>query len=107
MNWLKSLFRVWRHECYLVFTDIGVILFFFALPLGYPIIYTLIYNPEVVEEIPVVAVDHSRTAESRELIRALDATQSIALLFGPCPAGLREVAGIAGDMYLKLSELRL
>lgn len=77
MNWLKSLFRVWRHECYLVFTDIGVILFFFALPLGYPIIYTLIYNPEVVEEIPVVAVDHSRTAESRELIRALDATQSI------------------------------
>ncbi len=77
MNWFISIFRVWRRETWLVFTDIGVMLFFFGLPLAYPIVYTLIYNPEVVPEIPTVVVDNSRTAESRELVRTLDATQSI------------------------------
>lgn len=77
MNWLNSIFRVWRRECHLVFTDIGVLLFFIGLPLGYPIIYTLIYNPEVVKDITTVVVDNSRTAESRELVRTLDATQGI------------------------------
>ena len=55
MNWFKSLFRVWRRETRLVFTDIGVLLFFFALPLAYPIVYTLIYNPEVVKKIDTVS----------------------------------------------------
>lgn len=77
MNWFKSLFRVWRRETWLVFTDVGVLLFFFALPIAYPIVYTLIYNPEIVTEIPTVVVDNSRTAESRELVRTLDATQAI------------------------------
>ena len=77
MNWFKSLFRVWRRETWLVFTDIGVLLFFFGLPIAYPIIYTLIYNPEIVTEIPMVVVDNSRTAESRELVRTLDATPAI------------------------------
>lgn len=77
MNWFKSLFRVWRRETRLVFTDIGVLLFFFALPLAYPIVYTLIYNPEVVTKIDTVVVDHCRTAESRELVRELGATQGV------------------------------
>ena len=50
MDWIKSLFRVWRRETRLVFTDIGVLLFFFGLPIAYPVVYTLIYNPEVVKE---------------------------------------------------------
>lgn len=77
MKWFKSLIRVWRRETFLVFTDIGVLLFFFALPLGYPLIYTLIYNPETIENCPVVVIDNSRTAESRELARAVDATQAL------------------------------
>lgn len=77
MKWFKSLFRVWRRETWLVFTDIGVLLFFFGLPFAYPIVYTLIYNPEIVTEIPTVIVDNSRTAESRDLARTLDATQAI------------------------------
>lgn len=75
--WFKSLFRVWRRETWLVFTDVGVLLFFFGLPLAYPIVYTLIYNPEVVKEIPAVVVDNSRTAESRDLVRTIDATDGI------------------------------
>lgn len=77
MKWFKNLFRVWRRETWLVFTDVGVLLFFFGLPLAYPIVYTLIYNPEIVTEIPTVVVDNSRTAESRDLARTLDATQAI------------------------------
>ncbi|MDE6453964.1 MAG: ABC transporter permease [Muribaculaceae bacterium] len=86
MKFFHNIFRAWRHETYLVFTDIGVLLFFFFLPLAYPIVYTLIYNPEIVTEIPTVVVDRSRTAESRQLARALDATQSI------------HITGYAADM---------
>lgn len=77
MNWFKSLFRVWRRETRLVFTDVGVLLFFFALPIAYPVVYTLIYNPEIVKKIDTVVVDHSRSSESRELVRELGASQSI------------------------------
>lgn len=86
MNWLKNLFRVWRRETHLVFTDIGVLLFFFALPLAYPIVYTLIYNPEIVKKIDTVVVDNSRSAESRELVRELGATQGV------------NIVGYAADM---------
>ena len=77
MNWIKSLFRVWRRETRLVFTDVGVMLFFFALPIAYPVVYTLIYNPEVVKKIDTVVVDNSRTSDSRELVRELGATQGV------------------------------
>lgn len=76
-NWLIDVFRVWRREFSLVFGDIGVLLFFFGLPMMYPIIYTLIYDPEIVTDIPVVVIDHSRTADSRELVRMVDATQAM------------------------------
>lgn len=51
-------------------------LFFLFLPTVYPIIYTLIYNPEVVRETPVAVVDNSRTSASRELARSIDALPS-------------------------------
>lgn len=86
MKWFIDLFRVWRRELWLSVTDLGVLIFFVALPLGYPIIYTLIYNPETIREIPMVIVDHSRTAESRDLVRTLSATPAI------------KIAGYASDM---------
>lgn len=43
------------------------------LPLMYPIIYSLIYNPELVKDVPVVVVDHDRTSLSRDLVRNFDA----------------------------------
>ena len=76
-SWFVNLFKVWRREFRLVFTDPGVLLFFFGLPLMYPIVYTLIYNPEIVTDIPVVVVDKSRTADSRQLARMFDDTQAI------------------------------
>lgn len=77
LTWFATLYKVWRREFRLVFSDIGVMLFFFFLTLLYPVIYTLIYNPEIVTDIPIVVVDNSRTPQSRELVRMIDATQAI------------------------------
>ena len=48
LGWFQSVAKVWAREFRLVFGDMGVIIFFFLLPLGYPVIYTLIYNTEVI-----------------------------------------------------------
>lgn len=67
--------RVYIREFKLVMKDMGIILFFAFLPLAYPVIYSLIYNPEVVRDVPMVVVDHDRTATSRQLVRELDACE--------------------------------
>ncbi len=69
--------RVFRNEFRLILKDFGVLLFFVALPLLYPVVYTAIYNPEVVRKIPVAVVDHSRTVESRDFVRRAGATPAI------------------------------
>lgn len=76
-SWWGAMTAVWRKEFGFVFHDAGVMLFFFALPLLYPIVYTLIYNPETVKDIHIAVVDQSRTAESRHLTRMVDATDAI------------------------------
>lgn len=86
------LFRVWQREFRLVFSDMGVILFFFFLTLMYPVVYTLIYNPETLKDIPIVVVDHSRTAESRELTRMVDATDAMKVYdYAPDMAAARAI----------------
>lgn len=81
-----EIFKVWAAEVRTVFGDVGVMIFFFFLPTVYPIVYSLIYNTEVVRDIPVVVVDDSRTQTSREFARMYDAT----------PAA--KIAGYAADM---------
>lgn len=71
----QQLFFVYRHEFYLTFHDGGILLFFLFLPLIYPILYSLIYNPEVVRDVKMIVVDHDMTPTSRELVRRMDATQ--------------------------------
>lgn len=77
MNWFKETAIVFRAEMSAVFSDVGVMIFFFLLPLAYPVVYSLIYNPEVTRDMPVAVVDDSRTALSREFIRHADATEAM------------------------------
>lgn len=63
----------------IVIHDGGVLLFFVALPLFYPIVYTLIYNTEEVRDLPFAVVDHCRSEESRRLARMADATSAMQL----------------------------
>lgn len=76
-SWFQSLLAVWQREFRLVFKDAGVILFFLVLPTAYPVLYTLMYNPELIKDVPVVVLDDSRTPESREITRMLDATDAM------------------------------
>lgn len=79
IDWLYDTGRVFRREWSNVFGDIGALLFFVALPLLYPLVYTLIYNPEIVTELPVAVVDNDRSASSRELVRMASASPSIGI----------------------------
>lgn len=76
-KWIYATAIVFRREFRMVIRDVGVMLFFFILPLGYPLVYSLIYNPEVTEDLPVAVVDECRSAHSREFVRHADATQAI------------------------------
>lgn len=74
---LSDLKTEYFNEFRFVLHDGGIVLFFLFLPLAYPIIYSLIYNPELVREVGMVVVDHDRTSKSRELVRNLDACQEV------------------------------
>lgn len=75
--WFIQVLRVCGRELLLVFRDEGVVIFFLLLNAVYPVLYSLIYNPEVVRDEPVVVVDDNRTAMSRDLVRRMDATQEV------------------------------
>ena len=79
--WLKSLAAVFTKEIFLSFHDVAVIIFFVVLALFYPILYSLIYNTETLHDVPVVVVDDSRTALSREFTRDLDATPEVRIAY--------------------------
>ena len=74
---MHNFYRSYIRELKLITHDVGIILFLAFLPLAYPVIYSLIYNPELVRDVRMVVVDHDRTAMSREMVRNLDATQEI------------------------------
>ena len=68
---------IWRQEMKQVFRDEGVLIFFIIVPIIYPLLYSWIYNNEVVHEVPVVVVDDSHSALSRELVRKCDASPDV------------------------------
>jgi len=65
---------VLMREMRLTFRDEGMLMFFFLVPLLYPLLYSWIYNNEVVREVPVAVVDMSDSRCSRRFIREYDAS---------------------------------
>lgn len=76
-GWFSRLALAFRREWNTVFGDVGVLLFFVALPLLYPVVYTLIYNPEIVTDMPLAVVDNSRTPSSRRFVQTAEASPSV------------------------------
>ena len=68
---------IWRKEMTQVVKDEGVLIFFVVVPLVYPLLYSWIYNNEVVHEVPVCVVDQSHSQLSREFIRKCDASPDV------------------------------
>lgn len=56
------------------FSDEGLLIFCVLVPLFYPLLYSWIYNNEVVRDVPVAIVDMSHSQASREFIRMVDAS---------------------------------
>lgn len=69
--------EIFRSELRTIFRDPGVLIFFILVPLGYPLLYTFIYNEEVIREVPVAVVDHSHSTTSRDYLRRVDATADV------------------------------
>lgn len=68
---------IWRKEMVQVVKDEGVLIFFIVVPLVYPLLYSWIYNNEVVREVPVCVVDQSHSQLSRKFIRLCDASPDV------------------------------
>ena len=56
------------------FRDEGLLIFCVLVPLLYPLLYSWIYNNEVVRDVPVAVVDMSHSSASREFIQKFDAS---------------------------------
>ena len=85
--WRESVhdwFYIFNREILQVIHDGGALLFFIFLPLGYPILYGLIYTTETVHNVPIVIVDEDRSAASREYLRKIDATADVRIV-SDCP----------------------
>ena len=79
-NRLEDAAYVWRQEMKQVLHDEGVLIFCVIVPLVYPLLYSWIYNNEVVHEVPVVVVDQSHSQLSRQFIRMVDASPDVRVL---------------------------
>jgi ABC-2 type transport system permease protein len=73
----SNTFRIWMREFQLIFSDVGVMILIFAVPIIYPMLYSFIYYPEVVRELPIAVIDLSHSVDSRQFTRNLDATPDL------------------------------
>ena len=80
-KYLTDVLYIWRQEMMQVIRDEGLLIFLVIVPLGYPLIYSWIYNNEAVHEVPVVVVDQSNSKLSRQFIRDCDSSPDVKVLF--------------------------
>ncbi len=75
---MKTLLRAWFGEYRRIVGDpgAGVLLILIGAVLLYAVIYPYPYRQEVLLDVPVAVVDLDRTAVSRSLVQAIDATQT-------------------------------
>lgn len=78
-NFILRICDAWLQETKRILKDKGAILFCVILPLAYPIIYSWIYNNEVVREVPIAIVDNSHSAMSREFTQKMDASPDVSV----------------------------
>ncbi len=70
-----------KHEFSLIFKDKGAVLILIGALIIYSLLYGTIYQPEVVRDIPIAVIDLDQSAESRELVRRVNATPQAHVAF--------------------------
>ena len=78
---ITDVLYIWREELKQVIKDEGVLMFLVIVPLGYPLLYSWIYNNESLHETPVVVVDQSHSALSRQFINDCDASSDVHIAY--------------------------
>ena len=78
---LHDMCYIWWLETKNTIKDEGVLIFFILVPLAYPLLYSWIYNNEVVRDVPVAIVDMSHSQASREFIRDVDASPDVKVAY--------------------------
>ncbi len=73
----KDTFGIFKNELKMISHDRGVVIIFILAVLAYPLLYSLVYKNETLANLPVAVVDNSRSHESTELIRHLNATPEV------------------------------
>lgn len=76
-KWFSEFWRSFQNEFRSIFSDGGVLLIFIVAGLLYPVLFNLIYRNGVVENTPIVVVDHADCQDSRRYIREIDATREL------------------------------
>lgn len=70
-------YYIWKNELKVIFRDPAVILLFLVVPFGYPLLYSFIYNNEVVRDAKLIVVDESNSYLAREFARKVDAAPDV------------------------------
>ena len=94
---ILDIFYIWKDELKNVFKDEGVLIFFFLVPFAYPLLYSFIYNNEVVREAKMVVVDQSDSYLSREFTRRVNATPDVRVVAVSTDMGGRNDGGGQAD----------
>lgn len=79
LKFIKNTLQTFVEELIRMFKDEGALLFCVLLPLGYPLLYSWIYNNEVVREVPIAVVDDSKSSLSREFTQRMNASPDVSV----------------------------
>jgi len=74
---IKDIISIFSNEFKIVFKDRGVVIVFIVASLVYPMLYCGLYKNETLVNVPIAAVDYSRSKYSEELLRHLDASPDV------------------------------
>lgn len=96
---IKDMCYIWAKEMRSMITDEGMLIFCILVSLGYPLLYSWIYNNETVRDVPVAVVDMSHTAASREFIRDVDGSADTKVAYF-CQS-LQEARKLTGRQQVK------
>lgn len=81
VGFINDVCSIWVGNLRDIMKDEGLLIFIVLLPLAYPLLYSWIYNNEVVREVPVAVVDNSHSGASRNFIGMMDASPDVRVAY--------------------------
>ena len=80
-QWLRDALGIFNLELKSILHDGGVMIIFVVAGFLYPILYNFVYRNGILEDTPIAVVDDAACADSRRMIREMDATREISIAY--------------------------